>query len=206
VVGWSVAATDTAEIARNLIDVTCTREHVGRNQLQIYSDRGAQMTSITLTELYDELAIRRSLSRPRVSNDNPHAEAGFKALKYRPDWPNRFDTLTDVTGHCEQFFGWSRSACTKRSVTSPPTTNTKAEATPSEPHAEPASTKPIKTAGHGTEPTETGHDPNTLDDPEPDRHDQHHKPAGNPNTRSETQPILSLRVRPTSLEPPIDRS
>ncbi len=48
----------------------------------IHSDRGAQMVSGTLTDLYDVLGIRRSLSRPRVSNDNPHAEAGFKTLKY----------------------------------------------------------------------------------------------------------------------------
>lgn len=64
------------------------------------------MTSGTLTELYDALGVRRSLSRPRVSNDNPHAEAGFKTLKYRPDWPARFATPAAAIAHCEQFFGW----------------------------------------------------------------------------------------------------
>ncbi|MBK6437879.1 MAG: transposase [Candidatus Microthrix sp.] len=41
-----------------------------------------------------------------MSNDNPYAEAAFKTLKYRPDWPARFDSLEDATAHCEQFFGW----------------------------------------------------------------------------------------------------
>lgn len=64
------------------------------------------MTAGTITELYDNLGVRRSLSRPRVSNDNPHAEAGFKTLKYRPDWPHQFDTLQTADTHCHQFFNW----------------------------------------------------------------------------------------------------
>lgn len=105
-VGWCVDIVETAEIAERLITVTCQREHVVRHQLIIHSDRGAQMTAGTITELYDMLGIRRSLSRPRVSNDNPHAEAGFKTLKYRPDWPARFATIDDAIAHCETFFGW----------------------------------------------------------------------------------------------------
>ncbi len=105
-VGWCVDTAETAEVAHQLITVTAQREHVDRHQLVIHSDRGAQMTSGTLTDLYDALGVRRSLSRPRVSNDNPHAEAGFKTLKYRPDWPARFATIDDATAHCEQFFDW----------------------------------------------------------------------------------------------------
>ena len=105
-VGWTVNAAETAEIANRLITVTVTRQRIDRHQLVIHSDRGAQMTAGTITELYDTLGVRRSLSRPRVSNDNPHAEAGFKTLKYRPDWPDRFDTLDDADRHCEQFFQW----------------------------------------------------------------------------------------------------
>lgn len=105
-VGWCVADTETAQVAETLIAATARREKIDRHQLIIHSDRGAQMTSGTLTDLYDTLGVRRSLSRPRVSNDNPHAEAGFKTLKYRPDWPNRFDTIDQAIAHCEQFFGW----------------------------------------------------------------------------------------------------
>ncbi|MEZ5252702.1 MAG: IS3 family transposase [Microthrixaceae bacterium] len=105
-IGWCIDTEETAAIAHKLINVTATREGVDRHQLIIHSDRGAQMTSGTLTELYDQLGIRRSLSRPRVSNDNPHAEAGFKTLKWRPDWPTRFATLHDAIAHCETFFAW----------------------------------------------------------------------------------------------------
>jgi len=105
-VGWCVDESETAAIAERLMTVTAGRERIDRHQLTIHSDRGAQMTAGTITELYDQLGIRRSLSRPRVSNDNPHAEAGFKTLKYRPDWPTRFTTLEHAIGHCEQFFDW----------------------------------------------------------------------------------------------------
>jgi putative transposase len=64
------------------------------------------MMSSTLTDLYDQLGVRRSLSRPRVSNDNPQAEAGFKTLKYRPDWPGSFATIDDAIAHVESFVGW----------------------------------------------------------------------------------------------------
>lgn len=105
-VGWTAAETETAEIAEVLISTTISRQQVDRHGLTIHSDRGAQMTAQTITDLYDQLGIRRSLSRPRTSNDNPHAEAGFKTLKYKSDWPDRFDTLNNVNNHCEQFFNW----------------------------------------------------------------------------------------------------
>ena len=105
-VGWTMHETETAEVAEKLIGVCCKRERVKRHQLIIHSDRGAQMTAGTITELYDTLGIRRSLSRPRVSNDNPHAEAGFKTLKYRPDWPARFESIEHATSHCDKFFRW----------------------------------------------------------------------------------------------------
>ena len=105
-VGWTVSTEETAAVAEQLIDTTVARQKVDRYQLIMHSDRGAQMTAGTITELYDTLGVQRSLSRPRVSNDNPHAEAGFKTLKYKPDWPGSFDTIDDAMAHCQQFFDW----------------------------------------------------------------------------------------------------
>ena len=105
-VGWCVDIEETAAVAEKLIATIAAREGVARHPLIVHSDRGDPMPSGTLPDLYDTLGMRRSLSRPRVSNDNPHAEAAFKTLKYRPDWPARFDSLEDATAHCEQFFGW----------------------------------------------------------------------------------------------------
>jgi putative transposase len=105
-VGWCIDIVENADTAERLITVTCRRERVKRHQLVIHSDRGVQMTAGTIAELYEQLGIRRSLSRPRVSNDNPHAEAGFKTLKYRPDWPARFATVEDAIAQCDKFFSW----------------------------------------------------------------------------------------------------
>ncbi len=106
IVGWTIDKAETAEVAENLITVTCGWENVAEHQLTIHSDRGAQMTSQTLADLYDVLGVRRSLSRPRVSNDNPHAEAGFKTMKYRSDWPGSYETIEDAMQHCESFVNW----------------------------------------------------------------------------------------------------
>ena len=51
------------------------------------------MKAKLLAELFDELGIRKSHSRPRCSNDNPHMESAFKTLKYAPGYPNRFQTI-----------------------------------------------------------------------------------------------------------------
>ncbi len=39
--------------------------------------------------------LRRSLSRPHVSDDNPNSESQFKTMKVQPDFPNRFASLED---------------------------------------------------------------------------------------------------------------
>jgi transposase InsO family protein len=46
--------------------------------------------------LLADLEVTRSHSRPRVSNDNPYSEALFKTLKYGPEFPERFGSLSDA--------------------------------------------------------------------------------------------------------------
>jgi putative transposase len=41
-----------------------------------------------------------------VSNDNPYSEAQFKTMKYRPDFPDRFDSIEHARAHCRDFFDW----------------------------------------------------------------------------------------------------
>ena len=50
--------------------------------------------------------VTRSLSRPRVSDDNPFSEAQFKTLKYHPGFPGRFDDIHAATAFCRTFFPW----------------------------------------------------------------------------------------------------
>src|SRR3954454_16373377 len=75
------------------------------------------------------LGVLRSHSRPRTSNDNPYSEAQFKTMKYMPDFPERFGSLTDARAFCDSFFTTynhehrhSGSACTpqRQSTTASP--------------------------------------------------------------------------------------
>ena len=64
------------------------------------------MTSLTLAQKLADLGIERSLSRPRVSNDNPFSEAQFKTAKYHPSFPSRFGSIADARRHFATFMPW----------------------------------------------------------------------------------------------------
>ena len=83
VVGWMVAFTERARLAERLIAATCRKQSIGPQQLTIHADRGAPMRSKLVAELFADLTIGASHSRPRVSNDNPFSEAQFRTFKYR---------------------------------------------------------------------------------------------------------------------------
>lgn len=106
VVGWMLATTESAAHAKQLIAEACLRERIDPNQLTVHSDRGAPMTSHTVSQLFAELGVVRSLSRPQVSNDNPFSESQFKTLKYRPSFPDRFGSFEDALAFCRAFFPW----------------------------------------------------------------------------------------------------
>ena len=52
------------------------------------------------------LDITCSHSRPRVSNDNPISESGFRTLKYQPDYPGKFNGPTHTRSWCEDYYDW----------------------------------------------------------------------------------------------------
>jgi len=86
VVGWTVAAGESADLAKAFItDITTT--HGAPHA--IHADRGTSMTSKPVAQLLLDLGVARSHSRPRVSNDNPYPQAQFKTLKYCPAFPLR---------------------------------------------------------------------------------------------------------------------
>ncbi|MCB9376136.1 MAG: transposase [Microthrixaceae bacterium] len=43
---------------------------------------------------------------PRTSNDNPFIEAHFKTAKYRPDYPDRFESLDQARTWMRRFAHW----------------------------------------------------------------------------------------------------
>jgi putative transposase len=104
VVGWMVAPTETAELAKAFIAATIKAHGITADVLTIHADRGTSMTSKPVAVLLAELGVTRSHSRPHVSNDNPYSEAAFKTLKYCPAFPERFGSIEDARAFCAQFF------------------------------------------------------------------------------------------------------
>ena len=104
VVGWMVAPTETAELAKAFIADTIAAHGICADVLTIHADRGTSMTSKPVAVLLAELGVTRTHSRPHVSNDNPFSEAAFKTLKYCPAFPDRFGSIEDARAFCAEFF------------------------------------------------------------------------------------------------------
>lgn len=105
VVGWLIAEQESAKFAELLIAETCAKQGIEPGQLTLHAARGSPMKSKLVTQLLSDLGLIKSHSRPHVSDDNPFSEAQFKTLKYRPDYPDRFENLP----HAQQ---WGRSVFT----------------------------------------------------------------------------------------------
>jgi len=110
VVGWMVGTHENARLAQRLIEATCLKQGIGPHQLTIHADRGAPMRSKLVAELFSDLRIDASHSRPRVSNDNPFSEAQFRTLKYRPEFPDRFGSLEHGRSLARHLFAWYNDA------------------------------------------------------------------------------------------------
>ena len=106
VVGWMVADRENATLAGNLIEESCHKQDVTPEILTLHSDRGSPMTAKCTAQLLADLGVTQSLSRPRVSDDNPFSEAQFKTLKYHPGFPGRFDSQSHAIDYCRDFFPW----------------------------------------------------------------------------------------------------
>jgi putative transposase len=106
VVGWMVAPTETAQLAKAFIAATIKAHGITAEVLTIHADRGTSMTSKPVAALLVELGVARTHSRPHVSNDNPYSEAAFKTLKYCPAFPERFGSIADARAFCAEFFDY----------------------------------------------------------------------------------------------------
>jgi putative transposase len=106
VTGWLLATVESAALAKHLIAEACRRQGIDPGQLIVHSDRGPSMISKPVALLLADLGLTKSLSRPRVSNDNPYSESQFKTLKYRPNFPKRFGSAQDARTFCRWFFPW----------------------------------------------------------------------------------------------------
>lgn len=106
VVGWMLANRESAILAKELIEETCTKQNIQPRQLTIHADRGSSMKSKPVAFLMADLGVTKTHSRPHTSDDNPFSESQFKTMKYRPDFPARFGSIEDARAFCRSFFPW----------------------------------------------------------------------------------------------------
>ena len=106
VVGWLVAERESGEHAKRLIGESCARQGIEPGQLTVHSDRGGPMRSKALAQLYADLSVTKTHSRPHTSNDNPFSESQFKTLKYRPAFPQRFEGLDHARSSSRDLLDW----------------------------------------------------------------------------------------------------
>ena len=110
IVGWEVTARESAAVAQKLIAACCEKQRITPGQLTIHADRGSPMIAKSTAQLYVDLGIAQSHSRPHTSNDNPYSEAGFKTIKYRPEMPERFGSVADARAQMAALLGWYNTA------------------------------------------------------------------------------------------------
>jgi transposase InsO family protein len=89
IVGFEVHDTDSSDHAVNLVRRTALSEglHAAAAKPVLHGDTGATLKATSVLAMLHWLGIAPSHSRPRVSNDNPYAEALFRTARYRPEFP-----------------------------------------------------------------------------------------------------------------------
>ena len=110
-VGWMLAHRESSDLASRLIEESLAKQQVPKSQLTLHSDRGPSMASHGVAQLLATLGVTKSHSRPHVSNDNPFSESQFKTMKYRPEFPRRFDGYEQALSFCREFFGPAGCRC-----------------------------------------------------------------------------------------------
>ena len=111
-VHFEVHATELGELAKDFM-TEAVRLNSGVAPLAIHADRGTSMTSKPVSALLSDLAILKSHSRPKVSNDNPFSEAQLPGSGQGSHLPAPTDPDVSLSAHparAVQSFGQYRSA------------------------------------------------------------------------------------------------
>jgi putative transposase len=106
IVGWTVQYRETAQLAKALIEQATEQQQITPKILTLHADRGGPMRSKPVAFLLADLGVTKTHTRPYTSSDNPYSESNFKTLKYRPEFPDRFDSIEQAREHCRAFIDW----------------------------------------------------------------------------------------------------
>ncbi len=103
-VGWTVQYRENGPLAKALIEQTTEQQLIDPGTLTVHADHGSPMRAKPVAFLLADLGVTKTHSRPYTSTDNPYSESNFKTLKYRPEFPERFDDIKHARAHCRAFF------------------------------------------------------------------------------------------------------
>ncbi len=107
IVDWEIHTTEDGTYARQLFArAFATHDIVKENILTVHADNGQTMRSVTLNELFNDLSVNATHSRPHTSNDNAFAESIFATMKGRVLYPDHFMTIEGANNFVEQFVEW----------------------------------------------------------------------------------------------------
>jgi putative transposase len=106
IVGWTVQYRENGQLAKALIEQATEQQKITPGLLTLHADRGAPQRAKPVQFLLADLGVTKTHSRPYTSSDNPYSESNFKTLKYRPEFPARFDSIEHARAHCRTFVGW----------------------------------------------------------------------------------------------------
>jgi len=107
IMGWKIHREERAEHAARFVRAVCEENGIQPAGIVLHSDNGRPMKGDTMLCTLRQLGIVPSFSRPRVSNDNPHAEALFSLLKRHKDYPpSAFSSLEVACAWVARFSSW----------------------------------------------------------------------------------------------------
>jgi putative transposase len=104
IVGWTIETSESEEHAQRLFSRVI--RDMGVCPDIVHADNGNPMRGMTLAVFLDSLAVTRSYSRPRCSNDNAFIESWHKTLKYSVGYPRYFESLSYARRWYADFVDW----------------------------------------------------------------------------------------------------
>jgi len=109
IVAYETWTEENAEHSKALLQRASLSENIAISSkpLILHGDNGSPLKAGTVLATMQQLGITASHSRPRVSNDNAHAEALFRTAKYHPSLPPKgFESLDAARAWTQKFVNW----------------------------------------------------------------------------------------------------
>lgn len=107
IMGWEVFEEENGENSKAVMHRAMIAQ--GACPEVLHADNGSPLKNANLHAMLLSRGITPSHSRARVSNDNAHAEALFRTVKYHPSLPEKpFEGLADARQWVRGFVQWYR--------------------------------------------------------------------------------------------------